>query len=123
MRFEFEGIDELIRKIESLGQDTTQAKEKAVEAAANIYRDEVESLIRARGLVATGKMAKSIIVKKVDGEIAFDVGPSDDGWYLIFHEIGTSKMKATPTMLPAFENTKAQMISVMAETLRKELRL
>jgi HK97 gp10 family phage protein len=123
MRFEFEGIDELIGKMESLGRDTTRTKEKAVEAAANVYRDAVEAQVRARGLVKTGRMASSIIIQKVDGEIAFDIGPSDAGWYLIFHEIGTSKMKATPTMLPAYEIAKEKMMSVMAETLREELGL
>lgn len=47
--------------------------------------------------------------------------PGGDTWYWRFLEFGTSKMQAKPFLRPAFERNKDRALTVIADTLNREI--
>lgn len=48
----------------------------------------------------------------------FAIGPTGHGWYLILHEIGTSRFAAQPHLRPALEAVTGQAVDEMGVVFR-----
>jgi len=122
MPLEVTGLKEMatkIKKIEAV-MKSTRISEMALEAGAEILRDEVKR--RAPRSKGGGKHAadRVIISAVVEGKIA--VGFIPDHWYMKYHEWGTSKMKAQPFFEPAFNAKKKEIQQAMYNVYVRELK-
>ncbi|MDF2534411.1 MAG: hypothetical protein K0R18_568 [Bacillales bacterium] len=116
-----EGMDELLRQVERMGQDVgAQLEEQALQAGAEFLKEKIEETVP----VLTGKLKVNIVVSDVKNGI-IDVGPDQQGsaFYGHFLEFGTSKAKAQPFMGPALEGNKATIQDKMADVIKRGLRL
>lgn len=114
-----DGFEELRAKLASfnLKEEVTN---DALEKAGEHLRQAVTNSVPVR----TGALKKSITKGKVvEGKIL--VGPSQlsPGYRAHFVEFGTSKMPARPFMRPAFEQEKSTIEKIMADEIRKGLKL
>lgn len=115
----FQGMDELLRHLEKIGQRSEEIKTKALEEGSEIFRSDIEQ--RAPRGKGTKHLADHII-KEINGDTV-KIGPFRDYFYGHFLEFGTRKMSARPFMGPAFESNKLIVQEKMADVLRKELEL
>jgi HK97 gp10 family phage protein len=114
------GMDELLQRLEQLGEQSESIKEKALEEGAEVIRSEVAS--RApRSNISHDHMADGIITNIKDSTAV--IGPGAEYYYSHFLEFGTKKMAAKPFMGPAFESKKVAAKEKMAEVIREELGL
>ena len=124
MNLEFEGMEDLLRNIEKLGDKGKQIEEKALNEgadhlvqkfkASNDFKDE------------TGILRKSIGKSSVkNGHIEAGVGP--EGFYGLFLEIGfynkrvKRQIPPRPWMGPAFESSSPDVQRIMAGAVKREL--
>lgn len=115
------GDKELKRKIAALEEAVVgQVVEKAAMAAAVVLRDSAKRRAPRR----TGKGAESMTAKVVSrkaGEAKIAVGPGKEGWYLMFHEFGTSKMPARPFLRPAIDENGEEAVREARRVLWDEI--
>ncbi|MBT2735137.1 HK97-gp10 family putative phage morphogenesis protein [Bacillus sp. ISL-7] len=116
----FTGMDELLRRLEQLGEQAESVKKKALEEGAEVIRAEIESSTK-RSNINHDHMADGIITNLKDDVIV--IGPGVEYYYAHFLEFGTSKMAAQPFMGPSFERKKEAAKEKMAEVIRRELGL
>lgn len=121
MAVEVTGDDDLRRKFRALeGVGKADVLEKIILAVAEPIRD--ASAQRAPRL--TGNLADNIItvtLTKRQDECVVGIGPSDDAWYGIFPEIGTSTSPAQPYLRPSFDEGKEPAKQQIADQLRGEV--
>lgn len=70
----------------------------------------------------TGFAASTIMPRIVDSgprHATAAIGPSQEGFYLLFHEIGTSKLPARPFLGPAAESEQRAAVEAMRQEARK----
>jgi HK97 gp10 family phage protein len=115
----FTGMDELLSRLEQLGEQSESVKKKALEEGAEVIRAEIESNTR-RGK-DNDHMADHIVTI-IEEEKAV-IGPESKYFYSHFLEFGTKKMAAKPVMGPAYESKKEAAKDKMAEVIREELGL
>jgi HK97 gp10 family phage protein len=112
-------MNELLQRLEQIGEQAEAVKKKALEEGAEIIRAEVESMApRGQG---NDHMADGIITN-IKNNVAV-IGPGAEFYYAHFLEFGTKKMAAKPFMGPAFESKKREAKDKMAEVIREELGL
>ncbi len=119
------GGEELGGRLIGLGR--TMAKdgplyplERGVLAGAKVIADDA----RQRAPRDTGAGADSIagrIVESKDGRVVAAIGPGREEFYLMFHEIGTSKMPATPFLVPAMDSKERQAINEARQVWRQAI--
>lgn len=126
MNIQFEGLAELQRRLREL-ENTEPIEKKALEKGGEYLRDKLEDKVYSHGLKKrSGLSAKSFVLNKeiINGSIKVGLSnQNNDAFYLYFHEHGTSKMKARPFMRPTFEQEKAKIERIMADEIRRGLRL
>lgn len=122
-----EGMDELERRLRRM-VDGVQ-KEKLTQAA----REGAEVLLEFQQALApvgvTGRGKRNLAIeedKTAANANRFDrsnwrVGPSGEGYYLIFHEIGTRFMAPSPFMRPALDSGRPHIIEAVRDSLRKQI--
>lgn len=121
MKFEFEGIDELIIKLERTGQNVEEGKKEALEKAGKHLQEKTIEAAKPRW--RTGNLERHIMLSDVESdEINVYVDQQGKAYYGYFLEVGTSKMPAYPFMLPAFMNSRRVLQQIMAKTLSERLR-
>lgn len=113
-------MDELLRRLDELGERAEEVKKTALEEGAEVVRAEIASNTK-RSNINHQHMADNIIIK-IDGENAV-IGPGSEHYYSHFVEFGTKKMSARPFMGPAFESKKEAAKERIAEVIRQELGL
>jgi len=120
------GADDILQRLKELGAKAMPETQQAVAEAAKIIQDEAATRVRKR----TGTLAQSITiseskrkVRKAPGEASVFIGPSKEGYYGLFLELGTSKMPAYPFLVPALKASKARVKEAIARELRKGLGL
>lgn len=124
MKIEFEGMEELQRRLSEMS-NKDEIEKPALEKSGEYFRDKLEEKVYSFGLKKrSGKSAKSFVLNReiINGRI--EVGLSNqnnDAFYLYFHEHGTSKMMARPFMRPTFEQEKKNVEKIMADEIRKGL--
>ncbi len=120
-KIELEGMDELIKQINAIGERVaTRAENKALREGAEILRQEISR----RAPRKTGKLAENIVksgVKTKDGVKHIEVGPSKEVFYGLYQEFGTTKMTARPFIAPALSEKRSEIFGTMAGVLREEL--
>jgi len=132
-------MDDLIQRLTRMGKTIDgRTTDKAVLAGA----EKAKELIERHPNVPVSKSNKehgrdNFIIKQSKKGI-YEVGPSRDFYYLLFHEIGTQggtykspegktytlpPLPAKPFMRPAFENGKDQIQKAMIRVLKREMNL
>lgn len=121
MNFEIEGLNELLTRLNSLGEQADEIKEKALKAGAEIIRDEIERNTPVSN--RRGDHAKDHIVVGEMKDDAVEIGPDKKHFYLKYAELGTSKQPAQGFMERSFNSAKGEAQSKVAEVIREELGL
>lgn len=123
--FSVDGIEELIAKLETAGQNVNKASKEALIAAAEPIAADMRSSV-ALSKVDHVHIRDDIEISEVktkDGIKYVTVGPVKTAWRAKFLEWGTSKMRAIPFVQPAGEKNAASTLRIIAEVLRGFLRL
>ncbi len=127
-KIELTSMDDLLAQLSAIGERVaTRAENKALREGAEVLRREVSTRAPQppSARYATGKLAENIVktgVKTSRGGIKYvEVGPSEDVFYGLFLEFGTSKMRAQPFIAPALEEKRSEIFDTMAGVLRKEI--
>lgn len=136
MRVRLTGQDEIVRRLNMLGEAAKEVVEPAAMAGAEVIR-------RAASEKAprdTGQLAESIIAEVKDVQplkATIQVGPDKKHFYGLFVEMGHALVrgsrKATkkvighvpphPFLRPALDENKQQAKAAVAEEIRRRLRL
>src|SRR5690625_4185130 len=102
MELEFEGIDELMQRIEQMGNEADKYAEEALKKAG----ETLQKAVKERVPVDTGNLRNHIELSDVkDNSIDVYVDQQGKAYYGVMVEEGTSKMRAQPYMYPAFQLT------------------
>ena len=126
---EIEGIDELISKLNSMGQNVSKLEKDILEYASEPLAKEMKNLVHVSGKHAAyyKHIRDDIQISKVqekDGVKFIEVGPGKKtNWRAKFLEWGTSKMSAHPFAQPAFEKSKPTVLDRMKQKLKEVLRI
>ena len=120
-RVELTGMDELLKELYAIGEKVaTRAENKALREGAEVLRQEISN----RAPRKTGKLAGNIVksgIKTKDGVKCIEIGPDKEVFYGLYHEFGTTKMRARPFIAPALEEKRSEIFDAMASVLREEL--
>lgn len=132
-------IDDLVQKLTRMGKEIDgRTRDKAVLAGAEKAKDLIERHPNVPVSNSNKEHAKDnfIVMRAKNG--VYEVGPSKDFYYLLFHEIGTQggtykspqgksfslpPLPAKPFMRPAFENGKRQIEAAMIKVIKREMNL
>lgn len=114
-----DGLDQLRNRLKSFANPEPIVK-IALEKSGEHLRSTIQEFVNVR----TGELQTAIIMEEVKA-LKTLIGPSNSGpaFRAHFLEYGTSKMRARPFMRPAFEQEKSKIEKIMAEELRKGLKL
>ena len=121
-KMEIEGIEELLDKLQRLGEQSKSIENKALKKAGSV----VEDAIKNEAPVRSGNLKKSIKtsgVKTKNGIKHVEIGPRNDGFYGKFIEFGTVHIKANPFMGRGYEKSKNEAMNKISEEIRKGLGL
>jgi HK97 gp10 family phage protein len=122
--FKVEGIEDLMARINSLGERVaTRTVNKALREGAEVLREGI-SQRAPRSKSNTDHLADNIVmsgVKQAEVGKYIEVGPDKKHFYGRFHELGTTKMPAHPFVGPALEEDGKAVMDTMAGVLREEL--
>lgn len=88
MKIEFNGIDELIKELETIGQDVEKIKKEALIAGAELLKERARDAVYSYGLRKRSGKAPEYIDRTNPKNDEIFVGNTKDGFYLYFHEIG-----------------------------------
>lgn len=133
-----EQFDDVVKNLRSMSKEIEgKVEDKALKAGAELLKEKIESHPNVPVSDDGSNHARdNFIVKKVeDGR--YDIGISEDHFYLLFHEVGakggtyevdgrsytTPDIPAKPFMRPALENNKEEVQRAMAKIIKKELGL
>ncbi|MHB1652342.1 MAG: HK97-gp10 family putative phage morphogenesis protein [Desulfitobacteriaceae bacterium] len=124
-----EGFDDLLARVQQLGDQTSKVENKALKSGAQVVQKRASALA-PRSRHAKRHMADNIKisgVKTKEGIKYVEVGPTrgdnSEFFYAKFLEFGTSKMAARPFMGPAAEESQGEVIEEMKAQLRAGLGL
>lgn len=120
MKIEFEGLEELVSKLEQVGDSVEKGKDEALLEGAKVMKKATQD----RAPVRTGNLKAHVEISDVsNGEVEVYVDQQGKAYYGYFHEVGTSKMRARPFMGPAFNASKTKIERTMADKIRQRLML
>lgn len=136
MSLELDGTRELTKQLLALGakvaarelKGTARAAMKPVEAAwrARMPKHPLPHYTFRGRLVGGGFASRNIrivtTINKRTGSAEAVIGVRREAFYIVqFVELGTSRMPANPTLVPAFEATQSQALSIVTAQLRKRI--
>jgi HK97 gp10 family phage protein len=136
MGLSIDGMPELLRKLEQLGRQGEQIRDKALLEGAKIIQEAASQKVNLGP--HKEHLKDSIVVSEVNDDGTVDIGPDRDHFYGLFVEFGrsagtyktkTGKQKSYPAappypfLQPAFEENKEQVQQKMADVIRRELGL
>lgn len=120
MKFELNGLDELMNELENTQNNAKRSKDEALKSGAEIIQKGAQDSVQVR----TGILKEHIKVSDVENEqIEVYVDNQGRAFYGFFVEFGTSKMRAIPFMGPAFMRNRLRVERAMADSLRQSLGL
>ncbi|MFS1511885.1 HK97-gp10 family putative phage morphogenesis protein [Chengkuizengella sp. SCS-71B] len=121
MGFELQGMNDLVKKLEQMSNQSQEIADEALKAGAKVLRAKIEELA-PRSTYNKEHLADNIIISAIkDGKL--NVGPTQDFFYAHFLEFGTSKMDPQPFVQPAFESCKDEIQQVMSSVIKSRLKL
>jgi HK97 gp10 family phage protein len=131
MKFEFEGVDELIKELDKLEKVSQRLKNDALKAGGDLLRDRMKEEVYSNGLHRiSGEAYESITRTDPKGNELFvgtQGGVQAPGYYLYMHEFGYYNVRAGRFIAPrpfasiAYEGAKADILNKYAEVFRKGL--
>lgn len=118
-----EGLDDLLKEVQGLGQKAGRIENKALRAGAKVIQEGM-SKRAPRSRLNKPHLADNIEisgVKRRSGIKYIEVGPGKDFFYGIFLELGTSKMDKRPFMQPTMVADGDKSTQAMADELKRGL--
>lgn len=132
-------LDDLVKKMNRMSAVVTSSSiDKALRAGAEIVKDKVKNHPNMPVSDSGGQHAKDNIVIKKKSDGVFDIGVTDEFFYLFFHEVGTTggtwttskgntvktpAINAKPFLRPSFEENKQMIQKEIGKVLKRELGL
>lgn len=127
---EFQGIDSLISKIDSMGKAGLKVERTALKKAGDSILEEARDILESDGHVRTGKLKKGLKVSGLKRKgnkkyinVGIQKGDNSNIFYGKFLEWGTSKMSAKPFLGPAYENKRDEAKEIIINEIKRGLRL
>lgn len=124
---ELEGVDEILNKLQQIGNNISRLENKALRSAAQPVLDDAKSSNSFND--RSGNLRKGLKISNIKNKegvkyVLVGVDKSDNSkiYYGKFLEFGTSKMPAKPFMQPAYEKNKDNIQKTIAETLKEGLK-
>lgn len=124
---ELEGVDEILNRLQQIGNNISRLENKALKDAAQPVLDDAKSSNSFND--RSGNLRKGLKISNIKNKegvkyVLVGVDKSDNSkiYYGKFLEFGTSKMSAKPFMQPAYEKNKDNIQKTIAETLKEGLK-
>ncbi len=122
MAISLEGVDELIKNLESVSNDVAADLARCIRKGGKIVLDAAKDNIKSHKLIKSGDLLDNMSMNTTEKDrtqVEVTIGPGKKQFYGMFHEYGTSKMKARPFLRPAYDENIEKVQEVIAEELRK----
>lgn len=117
-RVEVIGLDRLERHVAQVLEDLKAAARAEVENAASAIVADVRRNVR----VDSGNLRSSVAPTFQKDRLQTEVGWRDqDDLYAVFHERGTRRTPANPTLVPALERAGQEFVSRLRDEVRRRL--
>jgi len=124
---ELEGVDEILNKLQQIGNNISRLENKALKNAAQPVLDDAKSSNAFND--RSGNLRKNLKISSIKSKegmkyvlVGIDKSDNSKIYYGKFLEFGTSKMSARPFMQPAYEKNKDNIQKNIAETLKEGLK-
>jgi len=118
-RVEIVGMERLQRRLRELPEQLKEAARAEIENSASLMVADVRRGVR----VDTSNLRTSAKATFEKDGLQTSVGWRDmDDLYAIFHERGTSRMPANPTLIPALERAGTQFVQRLRDEVRRQIR-
>lgn len=131
MKFEFEGLDQLIAEIDKIEGLTEKLKDKALIEGGDLLRDKIKSEVYSHGLHRRSGEAQAAIVRTdpQNGELFVGTqgGKKQPGFYLYMHEFGYYNVRAKRMIAPlplvsiVYENNKNAILDKYVSVFQRGL--
>jgi hypothetical protein len=131
MDFDFDGLDDLIRRIDEIEHLTPQLKNKALIRGGDILRDSMKEEVYANGLEKRSGDGQEALIRTDPKQQSLYVGirggEKAPGYYLYMHEVGFYNVRAKRFIAPrpfasiAFEKSKPDIFNAYVDEFRKGL--
>lgn len=113
-----EGLDELRRRLEDLGEQIREGAVHAVREAADAVRDDAQQQVR----VDTGKLKRGLKTYVRKARLEADVGWRDPSlYYAKFQEFGTTRIPANPALTAAAEAERRRLPDRVSADVRRAI--
>lgn len=117
-RVEVIGLDRLQRHAARILDELKEAAQAEVENAADAMVADVRRNVR----VDSGNLRTSVEPTFQKERLQTEVGWRDqDDLYAVFHERGTRRIPANPTLVPALERTGQEFVNRLRDEVRRRL--
>ncbi|MGW2044638.1 HK97 gp10 family phage protein [Streptomyces sp. NPDC001858] len=117
-RVEIVGMDRLQRRLQELVPQLETAAKAEVENSAALIVGDVRRNVR----VDSGNLRGSVEPKYQKDGLQVEVGWRDqDDLYAVFHERGSRRIPANPTLIPALERAGTQLVQRLKDEVRSRL--
>ncbi|RNB90159.1 HK97 gp10 family phage protein [Brevibacillus nitrificans] len=125
---ELTGIDEILRAVrQRLEAGSARVERNALKAAGEAVAGSMQQKVAVSNLSYARHTRDNITVsgiRRKDGLKYVLIGPNKKvSWRAHFIEFGTSNQSAQPFIEPAFREKKDEALQILAEELRKGLRI
>lgn len=113
-----EGLPELRRRLDELGEQIRQGAEKAIKEAAEAVRDDAQQQVR----VDTGALKRGLKTYVRKAKLEADVGWRDpELYYAKFQEFGTTRISPNPALTAAAEAERRRLPGRVTEDVRRAI--
>lgn len=117
--FKVHGMEELIQRVNELGENANKEKTKAIKKGAEVLRKDIKENVIKKRLVDSGALRDSIKIKVKKGKAKIGIVNLGDAYYGAFHEFGTTRLPARPFIQPSVE--KFDEVQVVVGNYLKEV--
>ncbi|GAA0358961.1 HK97 gp10 family phage protein [Streptomyces turgidiscabies] len=118
-RVEVIGLDRLERRLRELPRQLKEAARAEIENSGSLMVGDVRRNVR----VDSGNLRASIDAAYQKDRMQVEVGWRDqDDLYALFHERGTRRTPANPTLIPALERAGQQFVQRLKDEVRRQIR-
>lgn len=117
--FKVHGMEELIQRVNELGENANKEKTKAIKKGAEVLRKDIKENVIKKRLVDSGALRDSIKIKVMKGKAKIGIVNLGDAYYGAFHEFGTTRLPARPFIQPSVE--KFDEVQVVVGNYLKEV--
>ncbi|MCZ4605375.1 hypothetical protein O3S80_16790 [Streptomyces sp. Lzd4kr] len=118
-RVEIAGLDRLQRRLREMPEQLKQTVQAEIENAGSLMVSDIRRNVR----VDSRNLQTSVTATYQKDRMQVQVGWRDrDDLYAAFHERGTRRMPANPTLIPALERAGAQFVQRLKAEVRRQTR-